>query len=128
VGRLEGTETLAQRLVTIKQQQYASTNGKVTYILVQELSQDYQFLLSEIKSNTPPTEIPQLDQLLIQAVSEGLRTKLLSHLQPRLMTSNESNIHRFNQIVMLVTDVERELKTVTTIVERVAHLQTRSAA
>jgi hypothetical protein len=129
VGQLEGTKTLAQRLVATKQQHCDSTDGKLTNISVQELLQDYQFLLSEIIPNTPPTEIPQLDQLFVQVVSKDLRTKLLSHLQQGLTTSNEDNIHRFNRTVMLAIDAERELKTVTTIAERVVqHRQTRSAA
>lgn len=103
-------------------------DGKVTYRTVQELSQDYQFLLAEIKQETPPTEIPQLDQLFVQAVSEDLKDKLLQHLLPNPTTTNDENLHRFNQIVLRAITAEKELKTVTTIAERAAFRQTRSSA
>jgi hypothetical protein len=58
------------------------------YLSVQELDQRHQFLLVEIKSNTPQAEIPQLDQLFLQTVSEDLQKKLLVHLLPLPTTTN----------------------------------------
>jgi hypothetical protein len=55
--------------------------------LVQELHQRRQFLLIKIKSDNPPAEIPQLDQLFVQAVGEDLRKKQLSFLH-QSFTSN----------------------------------------
>jgi hypothetical protein len=45
VGRLEGTETLAQRLTSLRQRTFDQTTQKPKYLSVQELHQRYQFLL-----------------------------------------------------------------------------------
>jgi hypothetical protein len=69
-------------LTSLRQQTYDPTTQKAKYLSVQELHQRYQFLLIEIKSDTPPADIPQLDQLFVQAVSEDdLQKKLLTHLE-----------------------------------------------
>ena len=121
VGRLEGTETLAQRLTSVKQRTFDAKSQRPKYLSVQELHQSYQFLLVEIKDTTPPAEIPQLDQLLVQAVSEDLRKKLLIHLQPLPTTTNHANMQRFSTMVQHAIDAENELQTITNIADRAAH-------
>jgi hypothetical protein len=104
VGRLEGTETLAQRLTGVQQRTFDAKSQRPKYLSVQELHQSYQFLLVEIKSTTPPAEIPQLDQLFAQAVSEDLRKKLLVYLHPLPTTTNHANMHRFTAMTQHAID------------------------
>jgi hypothetical protein len=125
VGRLEGTATLAQRLVNIKQRYYDKVTQQANYRSVQELSQEYQRLLAEIKPSTMPTEIPQLDNIFVQSVSEDLRKKLIRHLGQEPATTIDENIQHFNDLVLSAMDAEEELRTVTNIAERAAFHQTR---
>jgi hypothetical protein len=106
VGRLEGTETLAQRLTSLRQKTFDPTTQKPKHLTVQELHQRHQFLLIEIKPDAPPADIPQLDQLFAQAVSEDLRKKLLSHLQALPTTTNNENVQRFSDLVQHAIEAE----------------------
>jgi hypothetical protein len=99
VGRLEGTETLAQPLTSLRQRTFDPKTQRPKHLSVQEVHQRFQFLLIEIKSNTPPAEIPQLDQLSVQAVGQELRKKLLSFLHPLPTTSNDANLQRFSEMI-----------------------------
>jgi hypothetical protein len=119
VGRLEGIETLTQRLVGIKQRQFDKSTQQANYRSVQELSQEHQRLLAEMKPTTLPTEIPQLDNVFVQAASEDLRKKLL--IAAPLITIYE-NIQRFTDIITLVIKKEEELKMAMNIIaERAVH-------
>ena len=128
VGRLEGTETLAQRLTSVRQRTFDTKSQRPKYLTVQELHQSYQFLLVEIKNTTPPAEIPQLDQLFVQAVSEDLRKKLLVHLHPLPTTTNHANIQRFTAMIQHAIDAENELQTITNIADRAAHRNSKPYA
>jgi hypothetical protein len=125
VGRLEGTETLGQRLTSIKQRTFDTKTQQATYLSVQELHQQYQFLLVEIKTETNPADIPQLDRLFVQAVSEDLRIKLLSHLQPNPSTTNHANVQRLTDLVQHAIEAEKDLQTITNIADRAAHRSAR---
>ena len=125
VGRLEGTETLAQRLTSLRQKTFDPTTQKPKYLSVRELHQRFQFLLIEIKTDTPPADIPQLDQLFVQAVSEDLRKKLLTHLQAHPTTTNNANVQRFSDLVQHAIEAENDLTTITNIAARAAHRQAK---
>jgi hypothetical protein len=125
VGRMEGTETLGQRLVNIKQRSFDPITQRAHYRSVQELSQAYQFILSEIKSTTQPTELPELDNIFVQAISEDLRKRLVRHLDHPPSTTIDANLQSFNDIIELAIQEEAELKTVTNIAERAAHRASR---
>jgi hypothetical protein len=81
VGRLEGTETLAQRLVNIRQRYYDKATQKLHHWSVQELSQEYQHLIAEVKPTTLPAELPQLDNTWVQAVDKALERNYSGTLQ-----------------------------------------------
>jgi hypothetical protein len=125
VGRLEGTQTLVQRLTSLKQQTFDPVTKQTKCLSIEELHQRHQFLLIEIKSDTPPADVPQLDQLLIQAVSEDLRKRLLSRVIPLPTTSNSANVQRFTNMMQHAIEAENDLKTITNIAEKAAHRQTR---
>ena len=122
MGRLlEGTETLAQRLASLRQKTFDPSTRKPRYLTVQELHQRYQFLLIEIKVDTPPADILQLDQLFLQAVSKDLRKKLLTHFHPLPATTNNENVQRFSDLlVQHANEAENELTTMTNIASRAA--------
>ena len=63
VGRLEGTETLAQRLTRLCQRIVDPSSQQVRCQSVRELHQSFQFLITEIKGHAPPADVPQLDSL-----------------------------------------------------------------
>jgi hypothetical protein len=84
--------------------------------------------LIEIKPDTPPADIPQLDQLFAQAVSEDLRKKLLSHLQALPTTTNNENVQRFSDLVQHAIEAENELTTITNIASRAAHRESKPHA
>jgi hypothetical protein len=71
-----------------------------------------------------PTEIPQLDNIFVQAVSEDLRKKLIRHLGQEPATTIDENTQRFNDLVLLAIDAEEELRTVTNIAKRATFRQT----
>jgi hypothetical protein len=71
-----------------------------------------------------PTEIPQLDNIFVQAVSEDLRKKLIRHLGLAPAETSNEHIHYFNNLLLLAIDVEEELRTMTNIAERAAFFQT----
>ena len=67
-----------------------------------------------------PTEIPQLDNMFVQAVGEDLRKKLLRHLPALPAMTIDENVQRLNDIVLMAIEKEDELKTVMNIAERAA--------
>jgi hypothetical protein len=69
VGHLEGTETLAQHVITIKQKCWDNKINRFKHRSVQELSQEHQRLLAQIKPTTIAAEMPQMDNVFVQAVS-----------------------------------------------------------
>jgi hypothetical protein len=84
--------------------------------------------LIETKSKAPPAEIPELDQLFIQAVSEDLRKKLLSDLHPLQTTSNNENLQRFSVMIQKAIKAEQELQTITNIADRAVHRSSKACA
>ena len=125
---MERTKTQAKQLTNERQRTYDTKSQRPKYLTVQELHQSYQFLLVEIKNTTPPAEIPQLDQLFVQAVSEDLRKKLLVHLHPLPTTTNHANIQRFTAMIQHAIDAENELQTITNIADRAAHRNSKPYA
>jgi hypothetical protein len=59
VGRLEGTESLSQRLLKINQRGWDSITRRPVYKTINEEAQEYQYLLQEVNEHTLPTEIPK---------------------------------------------------------------------
>ena len=123
IGPLEGTETISQRLIAIKQRYYDRQTNKPHFRSMNQLAQEYQFLISEIKPTTQPQEIPELESVFVQAVSEDLRKKLVRHLHATASTTIDENLQRFNTLVQRAVEAEDELKTLTNIAERAAFRQ-----
>ena len=119
---------MAQHLTSLCQRTFDPATQKPKYLTVQELHQRYQFLLIEIKADTPPADIPQLDQLFVQAVSKDLRKKLLTHLRPHPTTTNNENVQRFSNLVQHAIAAENDLTTITNIAARAAHRQAKPYA
>ena len=64
----------------------------------------------------------------MQAVSEDLRKKLLTHLQALPTTTNNANVQRFSDLVQHAIEAEIELTTITNIASRAAHRQAKPYA
>ena len=102
---------------------------RADYLSVQELSQEYQGLLTEINPSMLPTEIPQLDNMhVVQAVGEDLRNKLLMHLITTQALTIGKNVQQFSAIILLAIEKEDELKTIMNIVEGTAFQGQRDTA
>jgi hypothetical protein len=96
---LEDTETLAQGLTSLWHQTFDPKTQQAMCLSIRDPHQRHQFFSIKIKSNAPPAEIPQLDQLFVQSVSEDLRKKLLSHLHPQPTTTNNANRQQFLEMM-----------------------------
>jgi hypothetical protein len=84
--------------------------------------------LTEIKSNAPLAEIPQSDQLFVQAVSEDLSKKLSSYLHPLLTASNDENIQRFSEMMQNAIMAENELQTIANVADPAVHRSSKPHA
>jgi hypothetical protein len=87
VGRLEGIKTLAQQLTNVKQKQWDKANNRNMHLSARELSQACQRLLTELKPTTQPAEMPQLDDMFVQAIGPELRKKIIQCLPPHPATT-----------------------------------------
>ena len=77
------------------------------------------------------TKIPQLDNTFVQAVGKDLRKKFLRHLITAPALTIDENVQpfsAFSNIVLLATEKEDKLKTVTNFVEQVAFRRQRGTA
>jgi hypothetical protein len=113
--------SLHQRIVDPTSQQFKCVSVGV-------LHQSHQFLPIEIKGDTPPADVLQLDQLFVQAVSEGLQTKLLAHSQVQPTTANDANVQRFSDLIQHAIEAKKELMTITNIASGAAHRQSKPHA
>jgi hypothetical protein len=59
------------------------------------------------------TELPELDNIFVQAISEDLRKRLVRHLDHPPSTTIDANLQSFNDIIELAIQEEAELETVT---------------
>jgi hypothetical protein len=119
-SRLEDRKALAQRLTSIKQRQHNNTTQQSSCLSVRELSQECHRPLTEIMHAMLPSKIPQLENMLTQAVGEHLCKKLLQHLVAILAAAIDENVQCFSDILLIATGKEDNLKTVMNIAERAA--------
>jgi hypothetical protein len=74
VGKVEGMESLSQRIMRLKQNTYNVKTGKMEYILVQELNKQYQMHLAEVDATNmlETAHLPSLSTTFFQALSTQL--------------------------------------------------------
>jgi hypothetical protein len=126
VGKLEGTESMAQRLQRIKQRTFNPETRQVRFKPVTELAADFQYVLSEVTAATHHDELPNLENLVYQALSADLQTELVKILHTAPPTNVNQNMAYFNLFIAQATTEEKKLKTVAGIAER-AVFKSRSA-
>jgi hypothetical protein len=80
VGQLEGTESMAQRLQRIKQRTFNVETRQPWYKPVTELAADFQYVLSEVTPATQHDDLPNLENLVYQALTTDLQTELVKVL------------------------------------------------
>jgi hypothetical protein len=126
VGQLEGTESMAQRLQRIKQRSYNAETKQVRHKPVTELAADFQYVLAEVTPSTQHDELPNLENLVYQALSTDLQTELVQVLHAAPPTNVNQNLAYFNLFITQATTEEKRLRTVAGIAER-AVIRSRSA-
>jgi hypothetical protein len=127
VGRLEGTESLAQRLLKISQRGWDKGTRRPVYKTINEVAQEYQYLLQEVDEFTLPAELPELEAAFYQSLSADLQRKLVTTLHANTSTTLIENVKRFNDFIQEANTAEEGLKDITRIAERAAQRQTPRA-
>jgi hypothetical protein len=127
IGRLEGTESMAQRILKVQQRGWDATSKRVYYKTINKIGQDFQFILQEVKHDMTNDELPDLEAAFYQALSEELQTKLVHHLSANPPISINQNIARFNIFLTQALEEEKGLKTIMQVAERAAARQTRGS-
>jgi hypothetical protein len=127
IGRLEGTESMAQRILKVRQRGWDDLTKRAYYKSINELGQEFQFVLQEVKHDTSNDELPNLEAAFYQAVSEELQNKLVNHLNANPPISINQNIARFNIFIAQALEEEKGLKTIMQVAERAAARHTRSS-
>jgi hypothetical protein len=69
VGHMEGTESMGQQILQIKQQAWKPETQKVRYKMIMELRAEFQYILNKIITNTDPDDISNLKHAIYQALS-----------------------------------------------------------
>jgi hypothetical protein len=123
VGRLEGTKSLSQRLLKISQRGWDKVNRRPVYKTINEVAQEYQYLLQEVDEFTLPAEIPELEAAFYQSLSADPQRKLVTTLHPNTSTTLIENIKQFNDFIQEANTAEEGLKDITRIAERAAQRQ-----
>jgi hypothetical protein len=126
IGRLEGTESMAQRILKVRQRGWDETTKRAYYKSINELGQDFQFVLQEVKHDTAIDELPNLEAAFYQAISEELQNKLVNQLSANPPVSINQNIARFNIFLAQALEEEKGLKTIMQVAERAAARHNRS--
>jgi hypothetical protein len=98
VGKVEGMESLSQRLMRLKQNVYNTKTGKMECISVQELNKQYQMHLAKVDAmnQTETDHLPSLLTTFFQALSTQLREKLVEHLPAQLHSDYNMNLAFYN--------------------------------
>jgi hypothetical protein len=127
VGRMEGTESMAQRILRIKQRSWNPETQKARYKSIMELGAEFQYILNEISTITDPDDIPNLEHAIYQSLSQDLQTNLVDQLHPQAPVSIRQNIAQFNEFLLAATTEEKNLRTIAMIAERTVSRQSRNS-
>ena len=127
VGRMEGTESMSQRILKIKQRSWNPETKQVKYKSIMELGAEFQYVLNEITAATHTDEIPNLENTTYQALSHDLQITLVNHLHQAPPTSVRQNVAQFNEFLLQAATEEKQLKTIANIADRTFSRQNRNS-
>jgi hypothetical protein len=127
VGRMEGTESMAQRILRIKQRSWNPETQTVRYKTIMELGAEFQYILNEITTNTDPDDVPNLEHAIYQSLSQDLQTNLVDQLHAQAPITIRQNIAHFNAFLLHAATEEKTLRTISQIAERTVSRSNRNS-
>jgi hypothetical protein len=127
VGRMEGTESMAQRILRIKQRTWNPETQRARFKSIMELGAEFQYILNEVTPATDPDDIPNLEHAIYQALSQDLQTNLVDALHPQPPVSIRQNMAQFTEFLLAATTEEKSLRTIAMIAERTVSRQSRQS-
>ena len=101
-------DTPTQKLLSIKQQYYDRSSGKLNFKPVSTVINQYETILQRVGLQ-PPADMPYLPNIFVHALSEHLQRKLLSFLQtlPAVATYQD-NLNNFNLTIKKAVELETQ--------------------
>jgi hypothetical protein len=122
VGRAEGIESLAQRILKVKQHQFDPTTNTNKYLSVQELSQSFQNQLAECNGRDASAGLglPNLATTAYQAMTTQLKDKLVDYIPDVEPVDFQENMAMFDAFMTEAKRAEKELRTIINIARSAA--------
>jgi len=130
IGRMDGLQSLANRLRLITMEEWDRDLRTPTYLSVEELYHSFSVHLQEVNMDSPPTDLPNLAQLFFNALTPELQEQLVDKIpQPPIGTDTfTNNMARLNVMKRAAEDEERNVKRFATIARSSRHLATTEAS
>lgn len=122
VGRAEGIESLPQRILKIKQQQFDPQTNANRYLSIQELNQSYQNQLAEVsgRDHNAGMDLPNLATTAYQAMTAQLKEKLVNFIPATEPANFQENMAMFDAFITEAKRAEKELRTIINIARSAA--------
>jgi hypothetical protein len=101
VGRAEGIESLPQRILKIKQQQFDPQTNANRYLSIQELNQSYQNQLAEVsgRNHNAGMDLSNLVTTVYQAMTAQLKEKLVNFIPATEPVDFQENMAMFDAFI-----------------------------